>query len=255
MELRKLVEQEMVQISALWVDKGSPVRAAIEAEPMTAGLLPRLTAAHAGIVAVSGQSTDPEARQLATEANRLDARHDELVRTMDGALTILAKVSKSGDDHLRLRDLLFPERLRHINKSHSAEAGHAAAIAAALTPEVLASMKAIPIGDTTLFELHAQYQDAAKQLGAVVEKRARLNRPSVTPAAQVLAARREWIRWANILMTTAENAEVSPDTDALLFAPLREAVQRADSRWHSNVAPEPAPVPAPGPDPSRPLSK
>lgn len=247
MELRKLVEQEMVQISAPWVADGHAVRAAIEAELMLIGLMPKLTAAHAGIVAVSAQANDPEARKLMAEAARLDALHDDRVRTIHGALTILAKVSKSGDEHLRLRDLLFPEGLPHINKSHRAEAGHAAVLASALTPEVLARMKAIAIGDTTLFDLHAEYQDAAKQLGAVDEKRARLNRPSVTPAAQVMAARREWIRWANILLTTAENAGVSPATDALLFAPLREAVQKADSRWHSNgaPAPEPAPVPAP----------
>lgn len=249
MELRKLLEPEMVQISAPWVAEGSAVRAAIEAEAMLAALLPKLAAAHAGIVAMSAQANDPEARSLMTEATRLDAEHDDLVRTIHGALTILSKLSKAGDEHLRLRDLLFPESLRHVNKSHSAEAGHAAAIASSLTPEVLARMKTIAIGDTTLFDLHAQYQQAAKQLGAVNEKRARLNRPSITPAAQVMAARREWIRWANVLMTTAENAGVSPATDALLFAPLREAVQRADPRWHANQAPAvaPAPVPAPAP--------
>jgi hypothetical protein len=251
MELRKLVEPEMVQISAPWVADGSAVRAAIEGNLMLAGLLPKLTAAHVGIVAVSAQGGDPEARRLMAEAARLDAQHDDLVRTIHGALTILAKVSKAGDEHLRLRDLLFPEHLLHINKSHSAEAGHAAAVAAAMTPDVLARMKAIPIGDTTLSELHAQYQDAATQLGAVDEKRSRLNRPSVTPAAQVLAARREWIRWANLLMTNAEHAGLSPETDALLFAPLRGLVQKADSRWHSNGAPAPVPGPAPAPVPAR----
>ena len=212
-----------------------------------AGLLPKLAAAHAGIVAVRAQSTDPEARKLMAEAARLDALHDDRVHTIHGALTILAKVSRTGDEHLRLRDLLFPEGLPHIRKSHSAESGHAAAIATALTPELLARMKAIAIGDTTLFDLHAEYQDAAKQLGAVDEKRARLNRPSVTPTAQVMAARREWIRWANVLLTTTENAGVSPETDALLFAPLREAAQKADSRWHTNGAPAPAPAPVPVP--------
>lgn len=250
MELRKLVEPEMVQISAQWVAEGSAVRAAIEADAMLAALLPKLTAAHAGIVAVSAQANDPEARSLMTEATRLDAQHDDLVRTIHGALTILSKLSKAGDEHLRLRDLLLPEGLRHINKSHSAEAGHAAAMASSLTTDVLARMKGIAIGDTTLFDLHAQYQEAAKQLGAVNEKRARLNRPSITLAAQVLAARREWIRWANVLMTTAENAGVSPATDALLFAPLREAVQRADPRWHANQAPAVAPAPAPAPAPA-----
>ena len=65
---------------------------------MMAGLLPKLAAAHAGIVAVSAQSNDPEARNLMAEAARLDALHDDRVRTIHGALTILAKVSKTGDE-------------------------------------------------------------------------------------------------------------------------------------------------------------
>lgn len=250
MELRKLVEPEMVQISAPWTQTGSAARSAIAGNAMLVGLLPKLMAAHAGIVAVSAQSNDPEARALMVEATRLDAEHDDLVRTIYGALTVLAKVSKDGDEHLRLRDLLFPEGLPHINKSHSAEAGHAAAIASALTAEVLERMKTIVIGDTTLFDLHDQYQRAAKQLGTVEEKRARLNRPVVSPAAQVMAARREWIRWAKILMSNAENAGLGRETDALLFAPLRELVQKADSRWHSGPAPAPTPSPTPAPAPA-----
>jgi hypothetical protein len=234
------------------VTVGNAIRAAIEVSPMLAPLLPKLTAAHAEMVVVSAQPTDPEARKLFADAARLDAQHDELVRTIRGSLTILAKVSKTGDELLRLHDLLFPEGLRHSNKSHSAEAGHAAAVASAITTELQARMKAIPIGDTTPFDLYGQYQEAAKQLVVVDEKRARLNQPAVTPAAQVQAARREWIHWAKILMTTAENAQVSAETDALLFAPLREAVQKADSRWHSNGAPAPAPVPVLAPVPAAP---
>ncbi len=48
----------------------------------------------------------------------------------------LAKVSKAGVELLQLRDLLFPEGLRHTNKSHSSEAGHAAAIASSMTSQL-----------------------------------------------------------------------------------------------------------------------
>jgi hypothetical protein len=82
--------------------------------------------------------------------------------------------------------------LLHTNKSHSAEAGHAAALASSIPAEVVARMKIIAVGDMTLLDLYNPYLDAAKQLGAVDEKRARLNQPAVTPAAQVQSARREW---------------------------------------------------------------
>jgi hypothetical protein len=51
------------------------------------------------------------------EASRLDAQHDDLVRNIHNSLTVLAKVSKAGDEHLRLRDLLFPEGLRTTNRA------------------------------------------------------------------------------------------------------------------------------------------
>jgi hypothetical protein len=55
------------------------------------------------------------------EASRLDAQHDDLVRNIHNSLTVLAKVSKAGEEPVRLRDLLFPEGLHTTNKSHSAE--------------------------------------------------------------------------------------------------------------------------------------
>lgn len=245
MELRKLLEPEMGQISGPWVTEANPVRSAIEARSMLAALLPQLTAAHAAIVALGAQSSDPDIRKLSAEANRLDAQHDDYIRTIYDALTVLAKTSKAGDQLLRMRDSLFPEGRRHINRSHSAEAGHAAALASTVGADALARMKAVAVGDMTLFDLYSQYQETAKQLGAVDEKRARLNQPAVTPAAQVQAVRRQWIRWANILVDTAANADLDAETDALLFGPLREMVERANSRWHTKIAPAAAPVPTP----------
>jgi hypothetical protein len=112
MDLRKLEVAEMGQISEPWVTTDKPVRTAIDEHPMLAAVMPPLTIAHTGIVAVSAQSNDPNARRLSAEENQLDAQHDDLVRTICDALTILAKVSKSGDELLRLRDTLFPDALQ-----------------------------------------------------------------------------------------------------------------------------------------------
>jgi hypothetical protein len=77
---------------------------------------------------------------------------------------------------------------------------------------------------------------------------ARLKQPSKSLAAQIQSARREGIRWAKILMSTAENAGVSPETEAILFAPLREALQRAEARWRNGPSPTP---PAPSEEPTK----
>jgi hypothetical protein len=80
----------------------------------------------------------------------------------------------------------------------------------------------------------------------VLGKKNPIQQPSKSLAAQTQAARREWIRWTKILMSTAENPEVSPETEAVLFGPLREAMQRADARWSNSPAPTP-PVPVADP--------
>jgi len=133
-----------------------------------------------------------------------------------------------------------------VSLSHTQ--GHAAAVAASMTDEVRARMKAIPLGDGTVLDLYDQWQGVSGQLGTVQGQIARLKQPSESLAAQIQSARREWIRWAKILMTTAENAKVSPETDAILFAPLREALQRADARWRNGPAPTP---PARSEDPTK----
>jgi hypothetical protein len=108
------------------------------------------------------------------------------------------------------------------------------------------------LGEGTVLDLFDQWQSAAKQLGAVEAKLAQLKHPSRTLAAQTQDARREWSRWTKILMSTAKNAGVSPETDALLFAPLREAMQKADARWsNSPKSTHPAPAPAKDPDPTK----
>ncbi len=244
MDERKLDEAEMSEVSKAWVTTESAARAVIEKTPMMAPLLPTLEQVHAAIVAVAAQSSDPEIQQLTLQGKQLDIQHDDLLRGMFGALTTLAKLAKNGDQVRSLRNQLFPLGLSHNNKSHLAEAGHAAAVAAAMTDDQLTFLKSLPLGDSTMFDLYNQWQSVSTQMGAVEEKRALLKHPSKTLAAQTQAARREWIRWTKILVTTAENAGINPADDALLFAPLREAMQKADDRWSNSPKPTP-PAPAP----------
>ncbi len=240
MELRPLLIQEMSEVSASWVTDGNPACGAIQKEPMLNPLLPELRTAHDDIVAV-GSAEDPSARQLSMNEAKLDARHDDLVRAIHGSLTVLSKFSKAGEEMVRLRDLILPEGLRHSTKSYRAEAGHTALVASWMTPELQTRMKAVLVGEGTLLDLVNQWIDAGRRLGVLEEQRGRLDRPAATPAAQVQAARRRWIRWANILLTTAENAGVSTAVDTLLFGPLRAAAQNASSRWGRHDEPAPAP--------------
>ncbi len=249
MSYRGLYAKEMCEISEPWVTEGAPARAAIESDPMLAPLLPKLKESHEGVVAVCAQKDEPDVQELASEESRLDARHDEQVRVMHDSLTVLSAVSKSPDELLHLRNLLFPEGKLHTMKSRLEEAGHATAVAQGLTPELEARMQAVIIGDSNLLEMVKAWLDVSKQLGDVVERRARLTRPARTQAAQISAARRTWIRWTKALVASAENAEISEETDTLLFSALRDAEHSTRNRWSRHAQPVSGPAPIPGPEP------
>jgi hypothetical protein len=245
MDLRKLNTDEMGQVSDSWVRQGSPARTAIEKIAMLAPLLPKLQISHEGVIAAAGLNMDAESRKLTAQASRLDDKHDELVSLLHTALTVLAKTSSQPDKITHVLNVLLPEGLQHVNYSHRAEAGHASNVAAKMTGDLLAQLKALSIGERTVLDLYQQWQEVAGQLGNVASERALLSKPAQSQASQVQNARRQWARWVSLFVETAGHAELAPETDTLLFAGLRTAVEAAKGRWHTRTEPGPGPAPTP----------
>lgn len=244
MDVRKLNAEEMGQVSLRWVTPGAPARLAIESRPMLSPLLAKLQLAHDGVITAVSMTTNAEARKLMAQATALDDRHDELVMVLYEALTVLAKTTKDPERILRILALVLPQGLQHVNFGHRAEAGHADYVAKQMTGDVLAQMKALAVGERTVFDIYQEWQTVAGQLGEVTAQRALLSSPVRSQATQLQSARREWARWVSLFLETARHIDLDPGTDDLLFAGLRAAVQSAKGRWRSQPSPEP-PVPAP----------
>ena len=85
--------------------------------------------AHDGIFALRARSEDPRIQSLSDEASALDVKHDDQARGIHAAFSMLAMVSKSSDTFLRLRNLLLPDGLQHLQRTFREEAGHAALVA------------------------------------------------------------------------------------------------------------------------------
>ena len=189
MALRRLTVEEMIQFSTPWITEGNAARAAIEKVPLLAALLPQLQGAHSAIFAVRAQSEDPKVQRLSQQEADIDVKHDNLVRGIFGALTMLAQVSSASDELLRLRDFLFPEGASHTQKTYRGEAGHAALVGSRLDADMNARLKAISLQEKNLLDLVEEWLGVAKQLGDLEEERARLSPPSSSTAAEINNAR------------------------------------------------------------------
>jgi len=245
MAIKRLTAPEMIQLSAPWTNANDAAGAAIAKVPLLAGLLPQLKAAHQAIFAAQVATEDPRTKALSQAEAELDGTHDSLARGIYVSLTVLSEFSASGEELLRLRDLLFPEGLEHTQKTYRGEAGHAAIVASRLDDGVKARIKSVSLHDKNLLDLVSAWLEAARKLGELEEERARLTAPAATSAAQLNDARLAWIRVANALLANAELAGIDDDTNRTLFAALRAAGRTADARKRSSKQnPNPVEPPA-----------
>ena len=250
MALKKLSSEEMIQLSTPWISAGDAANEAILQVPLLAALLPNVQAAHEALFKMRAHTVDSRTQQLSQDAAALDAKHDDLVRNIHRAFTLLADVFKANTEILQLRDLLLPEGLQHTMKTYRGKAGHAALVASKLDTDTTVALKALTIKDTNLLELVQTWLDTAKKLGDSEEARARLNSTNGPTASEVTIARTRWIRMANALLANSDLIELDEANQSTLFAALHVAEKTADLRGRGPDALEPTPALAITPLPS-----
>lgn len=245
MALKRLTAQEMIQVSTPWVTVDDPARLVLNKVSALAALVPQLEAAHRAIFSLQLEAGDPKAKKLSVNEAELDATHDALVRGIYVSLSTIAEFSPSGEELLRLRDLLLPDGLEHARKTYRGEAGHAALIGSRLDDALRARLGRVALHDKSLLDLVDAWLEAASKLGALEEERARLDDPSTKTAGQINAARIGWVRVVNALVTIAELSSLDADSDRVLFSALRAAEHTADNRRRSKREPISPAVEAP----------
>ena len=252
MALKRLLTEEMVQISGAWVDANSASRKALLAVPELAGLVSRVDAAHAGLLGTQAGPEDPRLAALMLEANAVDLRHDATIRAMHMFLTAQALVLDSSGSAdaagkmLKLRDTLLPDGLQATQLTYRGEAGAAELLVKRMAddPSVATALQGLQVGGRSGADIVADWIESARKLGKLEDERAKLV-PSAGPGdgSKVVAARNVWIRSVNALVANAELTELDKDAERLLFGPLRLAEKTADRRVKAPVDAAPAVAP------------
>jgi len=241
MSRKRLVTNEMLQLSAEWLDPQSPANKAILASTDLAPNLPRIQSAHIVLTAAAKPTAlDPRLFEIIKEQTDLDDRHDDIIRGIHGLLTSTAVLldAANGAPYLALRDLLIPDGLSSVQKSYLAEAGDVARVESSLTPEIRAQLKKILVGpknnQRSLDQFVDEWIKVAKQLGALENEKTRLapSPDSTSTGNNLVAARNKWIRAVNLFVAIAEAAELDPEADRIIFNPLRAAESKAAKRGH-----------------------
>jgi hypothetical protein len=242
MAFKRLFSEEMLQLSATWVDTKSKAHKAILATADLAPSLPRIIEAHGTLAHLAQPAqVDPALAVIIEKETEIDLHHDEIIRGTWGLLTssaTLLGVESGGAELLQLRDIVFPDGLQSAQKSYRAEAGQAVQLSKRLTPAHRAQLAAIVVGPkgskVTLQQLVDELIHLAKDLGALEDDKARLQPapseqgPSV--GAALLTARNQWVRVANALVANGDLAQLDAETEKLIFGPLRAAEKTADRR-------------------------
>ena len=141
MALKNLSNETMLALSASWTDPERE-RPALEAS-VAAPLLPKLDAAHEGLVATAQPAAVSEAErelsELQAKEAEVDRVHDRKLRGTYYLLTGLAELADDpgvADSRLALRDALFPAGLAATQRTYLEEAGDVEALPRRLDDEL-----------------------------------------------------------------------------------------------------------------------
>lgn len=237
MALKDLTAQEMVAISAAWLDPKQE-RALLEKYTMLSSLLPIIESAHRGLLRTQLGSNAQEMRSdaLALRAQSADQIYDRKARAVYHLLTGFAEYVDGVDGTARIldvRDELFPEGLKVTRKSFMAQAQEASEVKRRLSAETVVQLRELPVpGGATLEKAVDEWIAAGLELGKVelakAEMKSRQKDGVSISAADVLRARNQWVRAARGLRSMMTFEEVLDSEVGRLLSPLERAESQAE---------------------------
>ena len=198
MSLKYLSIEEMLELTATWVDTSHGDRRVLARMSSVGGLLPLVDEAHRELDAAKDEPNAPPPRDLTAKLMAKDLHHDSYVRVTAYALDahIHLAIAKGHDrtaselEHLRKK--LLPDGLSLVDYSYREESTQARQLEARLTAEDRAVLAHIPISDANLLDAVNAWIRAGKSLGKLQEEHeAELARPK---GNRLQDARNRWVR-------------------------------------------------------------
>jgi hypothetical protein len=241
MALKYLQTEEMLQITATWIDPQSAAHAAIAAIPEISAKLARAEDAHNALAAAAQPAKNPRIGEISAREGSIDLRHDAIIRGVFGFLTSLAEIV-GGDDgarYIELRDILIPDGLTSIQKTYRAQAGQAKQLEDRLTTALKARADTIVVGPKshpkTLTSYLKEWIALGKELGELEDEKGKLlaQEADASSGAAVVTARNRWIRVVNSILADVELVELAAEAQATVLGPLQDAERKAEVRARS----------------------
>jgi hypothetical protein len=246
--LKYLETGQMVAISSLWIAKGG-----LAGVPEAKGLVPRVTRAHAGLVAATPaapRATPPDVKKLMDALVALDQRHDHALRAVVYVLLAAAEsaLASNPPDTTSAASLtaasaaLFPSGLAGTQASYLAEEGNGARAAGvvAADPALAALLGGIGLtkkaSGAALFET---YVALAAEVGAADRDKTAAGGDKVP--ATLLKARNTWAECARAVAAVLAEAEgaVAKKLLQALVVPAKKAAAAAPKPKKKSPAPAP----------------
>ena len=247
--LKYLATGQMIAISSLWIAKGG-----LTSVPEAKGLLPRMTRAHAELVAATPaapRATPLDVKKLMDALVALDLRHDHALRAVvylllaayESALAEDPPDAATAASYAAAKAALFPKGLAGTQASYLAEEGNGARAAGvvAADPALAALLGGIGLtkkaSGTALFKL---YTRLAAEVGAA--DRDKTAAGGEKAPATLLKARNAWSECARAVaavLAVAEGAAAKKLLQALVV-PAKKAAAAAPKPKKKTPTPPPA---------------
>jgi len=229
----------MIHLTGAWIDVGR-TRPLLEKMKRVAPLLDDIESVHAELVRTHRKETAAEDAIRAIQAEQLDEdrTHDGKARGSFDVLTAFAAIADTAEQAAPYEQaiaILFPDGMRILTATYSDEAGRCKLSRGRLSPEIKATLKSIPSPDGTLLRTVMAWLDAGDALGALEERRAKLEAASArsketSGAGNALRARNHWIGVVRAVVDMIELEAPQATVRDEVLGPLERALAQAARR-------------------------
>lgn len=243
--LNDLNTGEMIALSEAWLGSQKTLFLSI---PAIAPLFPSVEQRHHELVAARNTETfKTELDDVTEQSTLLDNRHDHLARALDLSLNAAYHWALAQDPPdtsaaakaEEARELLMPQGLSFINRSHASEAGNAAQMVGVAKGPIQPVLALIHLGsNVTALDAVNKLGQVGQALGESDRKAAELKAAQGEKAvtrSDVRVKMRAWVEMVGAVMSALKLSGAAEGDVKALTAPIleeaRKATERRRARW------------------------
>lgn len=224
-------------MSSIWLDPDRD-RPVLQSKPLLQAVFEDVEASHDVLLSTTKRmgAVEKQVQSLTAEMTETDALHDRKGRGVHAVLTGGAEMADSEVEAFRFKDaleVLFPLGRSIVSASYNQQAGTAMQVRKELTAERRQFLERILVAEnTSLLDEVNTWLDAGVKVGLLFDERVKLqgDEDDSVSRGDVHAARMEWIRAVNNLISVFDILRLDNTISRRLLANLHETERRAIAR-------------------------